>query len=94
MAVSAHEAHNEFFIMTYMIFKTNQDGEQRGTEAVYPPPVGKFALEVRNTVLGGTREPCLLPHQLLALIKAASDPWCARAGLQTVKSRSVAQEQL
>ena len=29
IAVAAHEAHNGFFIMTYMIFKTNQDGEQR-----------------------------------------------------------------
>ena len=73
IAVSAHEAHNEFFIMTYMIFKTNQDGEQRGTEAVYPPPVDQCALQVRNAVLGGTGAPFSLPHQLLALIGAASD---------------------
>ena len=80
--------------MTCMIFKTNQDGERRGSEAVYPPPVDQFALQVRNIGLGGTGSPCLLPHQLLALIKAASDPWSVPAGSQTVKSRSVAQERL
>ena len=74
IAVSAHEPHNEFFIMTCMIFKTNQDGERRGSEAVYPPPVDQFALQVRNIGLGGIGSSCLLPHQLLALIGAASDP--------------------